>query len=141
MIKPVTYVNLSGLAAVDFLAEYDVNIEDFLVVYDDLNLDPGKIRIRKSGGDGGHNGISSLIYHLQNDSFPRLRFGIGNNFNKGEMADFVLSSFDPEDSAQIDTQIDYSVELIEKFISGGLKSMLEYFSINSNKDNSNSDDK
>lgn len=133
LIKPVTYVNLSGLAAKDVLDKHDVRIEDFLVITDDLNLELGKIRLRKSGGDGGHNGINSIIYQLEDDKFPRLRFGIGNEFEKGNMANFVLSKFTEKELNLIEDDIDFAINLIEEFISGGIQKTLDYFSKESSK--------
>lgn len=133
LVKPVTYVNLSGLAAKDILGQTQTNIEELLVITDDLNLELGKIRIRKSGGDGGHNGINSIIYHLEDDKFPRLRFGIGNKFKKGEMADFVLSKFTDQELNSIQDDIDFAVELVEEFIIGGIQRSLNYFSKESSK--------
>jgi peptidyl-tRNA hydrolase, PTH1 family len=128
LIKPSTYMNLSGLAVLDFMNQYLPSIDEVLVIVDDINLPLGQIRLRKSGSDGGHNGIKSIIYHLQSDSFPRLRFGIGNQFGKGEMADFVLSRFSDEEITSIKKSLDFSVELIEEFINGGYKIMLDHFS-------------
>ncbi len=139
LVKPVTYVNLSGIAALDIFERYQIDISDFLVVVDDLNLELGKIRIRKSGSDGGHNGLKSIIYHLQSDQFPRLRFGIGNDFEDGEMANFVLSKFTKDTFQEIIPKIDFCIELIENFIQGNIQSALDLFSksnipLNENKD-------
>ena len=128
LIKPTTYVNLSGIAAKEFLDSYNVKLHDILVVTDDINLEPGKIRIRKSGGDGGHNGIASIIHHLQSDQFPRLRFGIGNDFEKGEMAEFVLDKFSDADQKNINPAIKTTLEIIDHFIEGGLDTALNFFS-------------
>ena len=131
LMKPSTFMNQSGLAVLDFLDQYSISYEDILIVFDDVNLQPGHIRLRRSGSDGGHNGIKSIIYHLQTDAFPRLRFGIGNDFEKGELADFVLNKFSQLDLRSIETSIEYSTELIREFIIGGYKSMLDHFSKNS----------
>jgi len=128
LIKPLTYMNLSGVAVLDFVSEYSIDLEDLLIVYDDVNLQPGQIRLRKSGSDGGHNGIKSIIYHLQNDSFPRLRFGIGSEFEKGDMAEFVLAKFSSNEMRLVEESMEFTVELIEQFIAGGYKSMLDHFS-------------
>jgi len=128
LIKPSTYMNLSGVAVLDFVSEYSIDLEDLLIVYDDINLQPGQIRLRKSGSDGGHNGIKSIIYHLQNDSFSRLRFGIGSEFEKGDMAEFVLAKFSSNEKKIVEESMGFAVELIEQFIDGGYKSMLDYFS-------------
>ena len=127
LIKPTTYMNLSGIAVLDFLSENQIPLDDLLIVFDDINLPAGRIRLRKSGSDGGHNGIKSIIYHLQDDNFPRLRFGVGSDFTKGEMADYVLSKFSKEEFEIVYKQIDFTVELIEEFIKGGYKSMSDYF--------------
>ena len=119
LIKPTTYMNLSGTAVLDFTSNHHIPIENILVVYDDVNLPFGKIRLRKSGGDGGHNGIKSIIYNLQSDEFPRLRFGIGNNFSKGELSDYVLGSFDDEETEIMKEQIPFAVSLIQEFIIHG----------------------
>ena len=128
LIKPLTYMNLSGVAVLDFVSEYSIDLEDLLIVYDDVNLQPGQIRLRKSGSDGGHNGIKSIIYHLQNDSFPRLRFGIGSEFEKGDLAEFVLAKFSSNEMKLVNESMKFVVELIEQFITGGYKSMLDHFS-------------
>ncbi len=138
LIKPTTYVNLSGIAVADFLEENNLRTEDMLVIVDDVNLEMGQIRIRKSGSDGGHNGLKSIIYHTQSDSFPRLRFGIGSDFEKGEMADYVLSKFDKKQFESIKDNISFSVELIEEFIENGTQKMLDYFSKNSKGNNEKS---
>lgn len=129
LVKPSTYMNLSGIAVLEFSNKYKINPENLLVVVDDVNLSLGKIRLRKAGSDGGHNGIKSIIYHLQSNSFPRLRFGIGNKFEKGDMADYVLSEFTDEEFSAIKESINFAVELIEKFILGGYKLMADYYSI------------
>ena len=127
LLKPTTYMNLSGTALLDYLLQHPMNIDDILIIYDDVNLPVGKIRLRKSGSDGGHNGIKSIIYHLQSDDFPRLRFGIGSDFSKGEMADYVLSKFNSEDYAVAEPQINFAINLIEEFIKGGYKTMADMF--------------
>ncbi len=136
-VKPSTYVNLSGVAAEQVIKEHNIKIEDFLIVCDDINLDLGKIRLRKSGGDGGHNGIESLIYHLDSDQFPRLRFGVGSDFKEGLMANYVLEKFSDDELELIEPQIKFASDIIKNFIIGGTKQMLEYFSIQSNNNNSN----
>jgi PTH1 family peptidyl-tRNA hydrolase len=136
-VKPTTYVNLSGIAAKQIVDEYGINLEDLLIVCDDINLNLGKIRLRKSGGDGGHNGIQSLIYHFESDQFPRLRFGVGSDFKDGLMSDYVLEKFNDDEAKIIEPQIKFASEIIENFVIGGTKQMLEYFSIQSNKFNSN----
>lgn len=128
LIKPTTYVNNSGLALLDLLSSTPIETEDILVVHDEINLETGRIKIKKSGSSGGHNGLESIIYHLEKDNFPRLRFGIGNNFGKGEMADYVLDKFSQTDSEILNSGIDFAVELIYSFIISGYKGMADYYS-------------
>ncbi len=133
IVKPTTYVNNSGLAAKEIFKNFNVELQDFLVVCDDLNISKGEIKLKKNGGDGGHNGLYSLIYHLNSNNFPRLRFGIGNDFDKGGMADYVLSEINFDDFELIRKNIDLSIVLLQEFISGGVNSMLNYYSTSKNK--------
>ncbi|KAB2841701.1 MAG: aminoacyl-tRNA hydrolase [Melioribacteraceae bacterium] len=135
LVKPVTYVNLSGLAAKDILESYEIKLHDLLVVTDDINLNTGTIRIRQSGSDGGHNGLASIIYHTTSKQFPRMRFGVGNSFEKGEMANFVLSKFTDEEQPIIKHAINSAVEIIEHFIEGGYETALKFFSTINQKSN------
>ena len=128
LIKPTTYVNNSGLAIVDFLTNTPIETEDILLVHDDINLETGRVKIKKTGSSGGHNGIESVIYHLQNDQFPRLRFGIGNDFGKGDMANYVLDKFDEKDNEVLNSGIEFSVEMIENFVKNGYKGMADFYS-------------
>ncbi|PKL82476.1 MAG: aminoacyl-tRNA hydrolase [Ignavibacteriae bacterium HGW-Ignavibacteriae-3] len=140
LVKPVSYMNMSGVPLLDFLEEHPVQYENILLLVDDVNLSVGDIRLRKSGSDGGHNGIKSIIYQLQSDSFPRLRFGIGSEFEKGEMAGFVLDTFKKKESELVERGLNFSVELIGKFISGGYKPMLDFYSLSGKKATTENDD-
>ena len=117
-----------GVAVLNCIINYNLDVKDLLVIVDDINLDIGLIRIRKSGGDGGHNGLSSIIYHLNSNEFPRLRIGIGNDFKNGLLPDYVLSNFDKNDFQIIKKSFDTSIQLIENFILEGYQKMLSTFS-------------
>jgi peptidyl-tRNA hydrolase, PTH1 family len=125
LIKPSTYVNNSGIAASAALNHYDADITDLLVVHDDINLAFSVIKTKISGGDGGHNGLNSIIYHLISDQFPRIRIGVGSNFKQGEMADYVLSNFNPEEQNKLGEIFLTAGCLIEEFIKGGRKQLLD----------------
>lgn len=125
LVKPTTYVNNSGVAAAEVIETLKIETPDLLVVHDDINLDFGKIKIKLSGGDGGHNGVSSIIYHLVSNEFTRLRLGIGNSFGKGEMAAYVLSDFNPEEEKILEKVFETAGSYIEEFIKGGAKQMLD----------------
>ncbi len=137
LVKPTTYVNNSGLAALDLVDSYDVDVLDVLVIYDDVNLDVAKFRVRASGGDGGHNGVSSIIYHLATNEFPRIRIGIGNDFENGDMANYVLSDFNNKEFEELENAFHKGTVLLEDFIKGGIKRMLDTNSklFNSKSDN------
>src|SRR5574338_1250674 len=128
LIKPDTYVNNSGLAVLDCIRFYNASVEDVLVVVDDIHLIFSDIRIRKSGGDGGHNGLNSIIYHLNSENFSRIRIGIGNDFESGNLVDYVLSNFNKSDFIKLEKTFSLSLQLVESFILDGYSSMLSTFS-------------
>lgn len=124
LIKPVTYVNNSGLAAKQALETNKLNIEDLLVIHDDVNLPHADIRVKVRGGDGGHNGLASIIWHLS-DEFARIRIGIGNDFEKGSMADYVLSDFTVNEMKMLEGAFKTVSTLISAFIKEGLNGLLD----------------
>ena len=121
VMKPVTYMNLSGEAvrpAADF---YKIPPERILVVSDDTALPAGRLRIRKGGSAGGHNGLKSIIQHLGSDQFPRLRVGVGKNPHPDyDMADWVLGKFTGEDKKKMDQAVERAAEAIECILKDGL---------------------
>ena len=136
LIKPSNYVNNSGVAALQFLEKHKIDISELLVVCDDVNMEMGKLRVRKSGGDGGHNGLASIIYHLNSDQFPRLRIGIGSDFNEGELSSYVLDDFSENDAKIFKTVLKDSSHLVEEFIIGGIEALLNANSKLYNNDSS-----
>ena len=135
LVKPTTYMNMSGVAIASFMRTHNLTPEDIIVIYDDLNLEAGRIRPRRSGNDGGHNGVRSLIGQIQSEMFPRIRFGIGSKFEKGKMIDFVLSRFLDSELRLIEPEISITIELLEQFIIGGVQHMLDYYSKLANQSN------
>jgi PTH1 family peptidyl-tRNA hydrolase len=121
LIKPTTYMNLSGTAVKKALQLYQTEMDDCLIVYDDLNLPVGEIRIKPKGSDGGHNGIADINEKLQTRSYPRLRVGIGNNFRRGKQVDYVLSPFDPEEESEIAASVQKAHEAALLFVHQGLE--------------------
>jgi len=134
LIKPTTFVNLSGVAIAQVMENLSLTTDDILIVYDDINLEEGLFKIRKSGGDGGHNGIKSIIYHINSQNFSRLRIGVGNKFKSGEMVRFVLSSFDFEAMKRVEPVLDTSFDMVKAFVENGEKAM---YDINSRLNNAN----
>ncbi len=107
LVKPLTYMNLSGESVRDVVDFYKADPEDILIIYDDISLDPGFIRIRKKGSAGGHNGMKSIIRHLGSDDFPRIRVGIGGERHPDmDLADYVLGHFDKDELTVIDEALD-----------------------------------
>jgi len=121
LIKPTTYMNRSGRAVSSALAITGNTLSDCLVCYDDINLPPGKIRLRPSGSAGGHNGIQDIIDRMQSRDFPRLRIGVGDDFRRGRQADYVLSPFTGEQRTHVDEALDDSVEALFTFMRAGME--------------------
>lgn len=137
LVKPTTYVNKSGLAALQFLEEYKIELNDFLVLCDDVNIQTGRLRIRKDGGGGGHNGLASLIYHLNSNEFPRLRIGVGDDSIENDLPSYVLGDFSQEQFDVLLQTFKTSDYLLNEFIRGGLKAMLDANSKIFNNDSTN----
>jgi PTH1 family peptidyl-tRNA hydrolase len=114
-VKPSTYMNLSGEAVYKIMKYYDVLLEDIIVFVDDINLDIGKLRLRLSGGHGGHNGLKNLIGLLHSNEFKRVRIGVGNNPNL-QLDHYVLSQFGKEEMIDISIAIKHSEDIIDQFI-------------------------
>ena len=129
LIKPQTFMNLSGRAVSKVVSYYKIPLQDLLIVYDDLNLELGQIRIRKKGSTGGHKGIESIMQYLNSEDIPRLRIGIGNpsvNFNF-DCVSYVLSNFNNDEEDKIEEVIQLSTEAIKTIIEDGFeKAMRKY---------------
>lgn len=119
-ICPTTYMNLSGKAVKYWLDKEKIPVEQLLVIVDELALPLEKIRIRASGSDAGHNGLKSVHEMLGTTDYPRLRFGIGNNYPKGMQADFVLAKWTKEEEPLVRLKIDKAVDAIETFAFRGI---------------------
>lgn len=126
LIRPSNYVNNSGFAAAQALSNYSCSINDLLVIHDDVYLSTGTFKVKLKGGDGGHNGVSSIIYQLGSEDFARIRIGVGSsNFSQEKIADYVLSDFSHSDQSILQKVFESSTELVESFILGGTKQMLD----------------
>ncbi|MFD1606655.1 aminoacyl-tRNA hydrolase [Oceanobacillus luteolus] len=122
-LQPQTFMNLSGNAVRPLMDYYGVDSEDLLVIYDDLDLPTGKIRLRAKGGHGGHNGMRSLIEHLGSKEFNRVRFGVGRPTNAMPIVDYVLANFAKSEQDVIQDSIGKAADACEEWIKG--KSFLE----------------
>ena len=109
LLKPMTYMNLSGESVSAVAAYYKIEPEDIIVIYDDINLDVGRLRVRGKGSAGGHNGIKNIIAHLHTEEFPRVRVGVGMKPPKTDLVDYVLSRFSKEEQEKMDEGYDRAV--------------------------------
>ncbi len=119
VIKPSTYMNLSGKAVRHWLAKEKIPVQNLLVITDDLALPPGILRLKLKGGDGGHNGLYSIMETLQTKEFARLRCGIGKDFPRGYQTDFVLGTWTDDEKSWLDPMILQAVEAIKSFVTAG----------------------
>ena len=126
LAKPYTYVNLSGRAAKALLKRFSLSPQEMLVVCDDVSLPFGKIRIRRKGSDGGHNGLRSIIKELGTEDFPRLRVGIGKE-ETGDLVEYVLGEFEKEELEFLDKILDISVQAVECILSEGIEVAMNKF--------------
>lgn len=127
LIKPSTYMNLSGKAVNYWLQQEKIDIENIIVIVDELALPLGKIRINPKGSDGGHNGLKSIQETLNTSNYNRLRFGIGNEFSKGKQADFVLGKWTTEEQKVVGERIKVAAEAIKSFAFIGLARTMNGF--------------
>lgn len=119
VMKPQTYMNLSGEAVRDAAQFYKIPPERIVVLFDDISLDVGKIRIRRKGTDGGHNGIKNIIYHLHSDTFPRIKIGVGKKPHPDyDLADWVLSEFKKDEEAPLKTALKNACAALELMLDG-----------------------
>lgn len=121
LIKPTTLMNRSGRAVSSALATTGSSLGETMICYDDINLPPGKIRLRPSGSAGGHNGIQDIIDRLQTRTFPRLRIGVGDDFPRGRQADYVLSPFTKEQRVDIDLALSNAADAVFTFLRAGVE--------------------
>lgn len=121
LVKPQTFMNNSGTAVRDIAKFYKIPPEKIIVIFDDIFLPCGKLRIRRKGTDGGHNGIKSIIYHLNSDLFPRIKIGIGAKPNpEYDLADWVLSKFGKDDMEQLKAAITKATEVLPFILDGDI---------------------
>lgn len=119
LVKPQTFMNLSGRSLIEIVNFYKIDPMELIVIYDDIDIEVGKLRIRKKGSAGSHNGMKSIIYEIQSDLFPRIRIGIGKPPH-GDLADFVLGKFSKEDRGFIDGVIKSGAEAAEAILEEGI---------------------
>jgi PTH1 family peptidyl-tRNA hydrolase len=127
LIKPTTYMNLSGKALNYWMKELKIPIENILVVADDIALPLGTLRLKPKGSAAGHNGLKHIEYTLGHNNYARLRFGVGDSFPKGRQVDYVLSGFDDDETPELPALIDRSIEMIKSFATIGAELTMTKF--------------
>jgi peptidyl-tRNA hydrolase, PTH1 family len=127
LVKPLTFMNLSGYAIGDLLRYFKVDLADLLIIVDEVQLELGRLRTRGSGSAGGHNGLKSLIEQLGTDQFARLRFGVGRGDARRDLADHVLAMFDKDEQPVVTEAIARAADAAEVFVSEGLAPMMNRF--------------
>lgn len=132
LLKPQTYMNLSGNCVIKYVNYFDIKLEDILIIYDDVSFDTGTVKIKRNGSSGGHNGIANIIKCLKSEEISRIKIGISKNENISLM-DYVLGKFDKEDSNKINLAIEKTYNIINDFSSYNIDKLMEKYNGKSNE--------
>jgi PTH1 family peptidyl-tRNA hydrolase len=127
LLKPSTFMNLSGKAVKYWMDKENISIDNLLVVTDDLNIDFGTIRIKAKGSDGGHNGLKDIQEKLGTNTYPRFRFGVGSDYSKGRQVDYVLGEWNKEETSLLIERLPMSAKIITSFGTAGLANTMNTF--------------
>lgn len=127
LVKPQTFMNSSGEAVIEFINFYKIELEKVIIVYDDIDIEPGKIRIRKSGSPGSHNGMKSVVHFLNNENFPRIRVGIGKPDQNENMIEYVIGAVSEEERKELDNGAEIAKNAIIEILKNGIDSAMNKF--------------
>ena len=127
LLKPSTYMNLSGNALRYWMQKENIALENLLVLVDDLALQFGTLRLKGNGSDAGHNGLKSIQETLGHNNYARLRFGIGNNFQRGRQINYVLGEWDEEENGKLPERINIAVEILKSFCLSGIQTAMNLY--------------
>jgi PTH1 family peptidyl-tRNA hydrolase len=127
LLKPSTFMNLSGKAVKYWMDKEKIAVDNLLVVTDDLNIDFGTIRIKAKGSDGGHNGLKDIQEKLGTNTYPRFRFGVGSDYSKGRQVDYVLGEWNKEETSFLIERLPMSAKIITSFGTAGLANTMNTF--------------
>ena len=133
LVQPQTYMNLSGECVREVADFYKLNPDEIIIICDDINLDVGRLRIRKKGSSGGHNGLKNIIAHLGTEEFPRIRVGVGEKTEGWDLADYVLARFDKDSEPVIREALANVVGAVETWISEGIDAAMNRFNVSAKK--------
>lgn len=126
LVKPQTFMNLSGEAVIQFADFYKIGLDKIIIIYDDIDIEPGKIRIRKSGSPGSHNGMKSVVHHLKNENFTRIRVGIGRP-NDQNMIEYVIGNVPEEEMELLDSGVEKAKDAIVELLKNGIDSSMNKY--------------
>lgn len=129
LLKPQTFMNLSGESVREAADFYKIDPEHIIVIYDDISLEPGQLRIRRKGSAGGHNGIKNIIAHLGTQEFPRIKVGVGDKPKGMDLADYVLGHFSKEDQAKMDEAFKDAADAAEMILDKGMDAAMNHYNM------------
>jgi len=127
LVKPQTFMNLSGESIRDIAEWYKLPMENIIIIYDDVDLNVGTVRIRPKGSSGTHNGMKSVIYQMQSDEFPRIRIGIGKAPEGWDLADYVLSRFSADEAGAIRESVERAADAAASIVSDGVSTAMNLY--------------
>ncbi len=127
ILKPQTYMNLSGIAVRNFKDFYKIDMDKIIIVHDDIDIEEGKIKLRKIGGPGTHNGMKSVVHELNSTEFPRIRIGTGSPDDEIDLKDYVLEKIDAESRSVLDKAITNATNAIEEILENGIDIAMNKF--------------
>ena len=134
LVKPQTFMNLSGESIREVVDYYKIEAEDIIIIYDDISLEPGQLRIRLKGSAGGHNGIKNIISHLGSQEFPRIKVGVGEKPPRMDLADYVLSRFSKEEQPLMEDAFPEAAEAAVMMMTDGAEKAMNHFNIKKKKE-------
>lgn len=129
LIKPQTFMNKSGESVAQFVSFYKEALSNVMVIYDDMDTDVGKIRVRSKGGAGSHNGMKSIVEQLQSENFPKIRVGIGKPKNEFDRIDYVIGRIPTEEYVELQKGEDIAVEAVEYWVKNGIDNTMNKFNV------------
>ena len=127
LLKPQTYMNSSGDSIIEVMDYYGIETHELIVIYDDMDIEPGKIKIRKKGSAGGHNGMKSIIQMIGTEEFPRIRVGIGRPIHKDDEINYVIGAIPEEDLKRLDEGIEKAQKAVEEILRNGVDSAMNKY--------------
>lgn len=133
LVKPQTYMNNSGIAVREIAQYYKIPVENIIVIVDDIDIEFSSVKIRAKGSAGSHNGLKSIINHIQDENFPRVKVGIGKKYENQNLADFVLSRFSKDEQKEIDISMVIAAQAAESIIKDGIDNSMNKFNTRTNK--------